>query len=95
MVRRCPICQAPAIIKTSWTPANPGRRFYCCSMSCGFITWYDPEMCPRSTQIIPRLLNSMNNLQATVNQQAIQARRLKFILVVSWFLFVVYLMKRI
>lgn len=95
MVRRCAVCQAPAIIRTSWTPANPGRRFYCCSGSCGFIHWYDPEMCPRATQIIPGLLNSMNDLRATVNQQAIHGRRLKFILGVSWLLFVVYLMKGI
>ncbi|PWA97237.1 zinc finger, GRF-type [Artemisia annua] len=89
---RCPRCNAHSIIRTSWTPTNPGRRFYCCSRTCGFIDWYDPEMCPRAVQIIPGLLNSMNELRATANQQAKQARRLKFILGVTWFVFVVYFM---
>ena len=89
---RCPRCNAPSIIRTSWTDTNPGRRFYCCSKSCGIIDWYDPEMCPRAVQIIPGLLRSMNVLRATANQQAIQARRWKLILVVSWVVFVVYFM---
>ena len=28
--RNC-FCGTPAIIRTSWTQANPGRRFYCCA----------------------------------------------------------------
>ncbi|PWA95014.1 haloacid dehalogenase-like hydrolase family protein [Artemisia annua] len=52
---RCNRCGAPTIIKTSWTPYNPGRRFYCCGKSVsshGIIDWYDPPMCARATQII-------------------------------------------
>ncbi|GJU33024.1 homeodomain-like protein [Tanacetum coccineum] len=32
-------------------------------LNCGIIDWYDPPMCERVVQIIPGLLNSMNNLQ--------------------------------
>ncbi|GJW08034.1 ALP1-like protein [Tanacetum coccineum] len=70
---------APSIVRTSWTNTNLGRRFYC--ERCGIIDWYDPEMCPRSIVIIPGLLRSMNALQATVSEQANQARILKLILV--------------
>ena len=28
--RNC-FCGHPAIIRTSWTQTNPGRRFYCCA----------------------------------------------------------------
>ncbi|GKE03308.1 zinc finger, GRF-type containing protein [Tanacetum coccineum] len=70
---RCTRCGAPSIVRTSWTNTNPGRRFYCCSVRCGIIDWYDPEMCPRSVMIIPGLLRSMNALQATVSEQANQA----------------------
>ncbi|GJS90696.1 hypothetical protein Tco_0773332 [Tanacetum coccineum] len=28
---RCNKCDSIGVIRTSWTPGNPGRRFYCCS----------------------------------------------------------------
>ncbi|GKC31654.1 hypothetical protein Tco_1038948 [Tanacetum coccineum] len=34
---RCTRCEAPSIVRTSWTNTNPGRRFYCCSVRCGII----------------------------------------------------------
>ncbi|PWA61534.1 hypothetical protein CTI12_AA372150 [Artemisia annua] len=86
---RCFRCGAPSIIRTSWTPTNPGRRFYCCSKTCGLIDWYDPEMCPRSKQIIPGLLNSMNQLQAQVNGNRVEAKWVKKVLVISWLIFLV------
>ncbi|XP_031096399.1 uncharacterized protein LOC116000450 [Ipomoea triloba] len=50
---------------TSWTNENPGRRFWLCldngmSKGCGFIQWFDPLMCKRSTRIIPGLLKRLN-----------------------------------
>ncbi|GKB99822.1 zinc finger, GRF-type containing protein [Tanacetum coccineum] len=65
---RCRICGSPCVIKTSWTPTNSGRRFFCCSKrgsNCGIIDWFDPLMCDRAVQIIPGLLRRMNDLQAT------------------------------
>ncbi|GJS28975.1 hypothetical protein Tco_0489595 [Tanacetum coccineum] len=50
----------------------------------GIIDWYDPPMCPRSVQIIPGLLRSMNDLQGQVQESSVQAKRLKMMLVFSW-----------
>ncbi|PWA39777.1 zinc finger, GRF-type [Artemisia annua] len=55
-----------AITRTSWTSANPGRRFYGCpdeGSSCRWIGWYDPKMCARSRMIIPGLLRGRNELE--------------------------------
>ncbi|GJY84099.1 hypothetical protein Tco_0497475 [Tanacetum coccineum] len=96
----CPNCNAQAVIRTSWTAINPGRRFSCCPGSCGIIEWYDDPMYLRAVQIIPGLLRNINalqtrsnELQSVMTEQAKQACRLKWILAISWFLFVAYLMK--
>nr|GEU98224.1 hypothetical protein [Tanacetum cinerariifolium] len=56
-----------AVIRTSWTNRNPGRHFYGCptlSPACvNFLRWFDPPMCQRSVQIIPRLLRACNELE--------------------------------
>nr|GEU53325.1 zinc finger, GRF-type [Tanacetum cinerariifolium] len=63
----CCACGLEAVIRTSWTNRNPGRRFYSCptlSSTCAnFLWWFDPLMCQRSVQIIPRLLRSRNELE--------------------------------
>ncbi|KAK9049659.1 hypothetical protein SSX86_031373 [Deinandra increscens subsp. villosa] len=54
-------CGRFAIVRTSKTDTNPGRRFYCCAeqgSNCGFFMWFDPPMCARSTELIPGLLKS-------------------------------------
>ncbi|KAL8197747.1 hypothetical protein R6Q57_024281 [Mikania cordata] len=59
-------CGKEAVIRTSWTSRNPGRRFYSCpdqGSNCSFITWVDPEMCPRSILIISGLLKSKNEAE--------------------------------
>ncbi|GKA75577.1 hypothetical protein Tco_0781955 [Tanacetum coccineum] len=66
---RCRICRSPGVIKTSWTPTNPGRCFYCCSkrgINYGIIDWFDPPMCDRAVKIIPGLLRTMNELQEII-----------------------------
>ncbi|GJW19704.1 zinc finger, GRF-type containing protein [Tanacetum coccineum] len=90
---RC-ICGAIAVIKTSWTNHNPGRRFYGCSlMECNrFVDWVDPAMCPRSVVIITGLLRSLNNHQARLRDVDQERSRLKKYLIVSWVLFLVYVM---
>ncbi|CAI9283648.1 unnamed protein product [Lactuca saligna] len=60
-----------ALVKTSWTPLNPGRRFYdfpTKDFVCGFIRWVDPPMCARSKTIIPGLLRNINTLEERCNR---------------------------
>ncbi|GJY59423.1 hypothetical protein Tco_0459315 [Tanacetum coccineum] len=97
---RCPSCKAQSIIRTSWTSVNPGRRFYCCPGTHGIIDWYDDPMCPRAVQIIPGLLRNINTLQASYEdlqskmfEQANETRKWKWILAISWFVFVGYFIK--
>ncbi|PWA87300.1 zinc finger, GRF-type [Artemisia annua] len=95
-------CGLPTVIRTTWRPANPGRRFYCCPKpepNDGFQDWVDPPMCARSVMIIPGLLNNMNQLQQTARESAAiarenasKARRFKIMLGLSWLFFVMYLM---
>ncbi|GER30052.1 GRF zinc finger containing protein, partial [Striga asiatica] len=59
-------CGRRAVIRTSWTTENPGRRFQACSNlseedpGCVFFDWYDPPMCRRAKALIPGLLKKMN-----------------------------------
>ncbi|KAJ0825832.1 putative DNA topoisomerase transcription factor GRF family [Helianthus annuus] len=60
-------CGKEAIILTSWTDNNPGRRFYGCpdqGSTCGFLGWYDLTRCQRCVDIIPGLLRARKNLEA-------------------------------
>ncbi|KAL2524849.1 zinc finger protein [Abeliophyllum distichum] len=90
-------CGTRIEMKTSWTQANPGRRFLTCQRrlvapfaqaslfifldifidtetviflqqngGCGFFSWCDPPMCPRSVEIIPGLLRSKNAYEEQV-----------------------------
>ncbi|PWA63815.1 zinc finger, GRF-type [Artemisia annua] len=59
-------CGKPAVVKTSWTNRNPGRRFFGCptiGSNCPFLGWLDPPICPRSVEIIPGLLRRINDFQ--------------------------------
>nr|KAJ0206247.1 hypothetical protein LSAT_V11C500249780 [Lactuca sativa] len=77
-------CGKMAIIRTSWTDKNPGRRFCGCpteGSKCRFIGWYDGPMCERSNAIIPGLLRTINKVKA-------HTTRLKIYLLCSWIFFV-------
>ncbi|KAG5626737.1 hypothetical protein H5410_011955, partial [Solanum commersonii] len=57
-------------LQTSWSKSNPGRRFWSCpcygvySKNCKFFRWRDKEeMDPRSSFILPRLVNKINELE--------------------------------
>ncbi|CAI9276362.1 unnamed protein product [Lactuca saligna] len=79
------IISREAVVRTSWTSANPGRRFLSCPQKgsrCRFLGWIDPPMCARSMLIIPGLLRNINNVNY-------QVARLKMCLFASWLLFVV------
>ncbi|GJV60432.1 hypothetical protein Tco_1466532 [Tanacetum coccineum] len=80
-----------AIIKTSWTNAHPGRRFYSCAIEgsqCRWIDWVDLPMCPRSVQIIPGLLRARNKHEASIQELSNQVSKLKKYLLISWLGFV-------
>ncbi|GKD88552.1 zinc finger, GRF-type containing protein, partial [Tanacetum coccineum] len=83
---RC-ACGLEAVIRTSWTNRNPGRRFYGCptlSPTCvNFLRWYDPPMCQRSVQIIPGLLRSRNELEEIVAMVEEKRRKLLKFLIIS------------
>ncbi|GKB93893.1 zinc finger, GRF-type containing protein [Tanacetum coccineum] len=80
MAVRC-VCGLEAVIRTSWTNQNPGRRFYgcpTCSLTCvNILRWYDPPMCQRSIQIIPWLLRSRNELEEILTM--VEEKRRKFL----------------
>nr|KAJ0192462.1 hypothetical protein LSAT_V11C800402040 [Lactuca sativa] len=81
-------CGNVAVVRTSWTSRNPGRRFYACpkmGSRCGFLGWFDPPMCQRSTVIIPGLLRTMNRYEVEVGQ-------LKMCLLASWVLFMLFVL---
>ncbi|PWA69707.1 zinc finger, GRF-type [Artemisia annua] len=63
-------CGNQAVMRTSWTHTNPGRRFWSCAQivtNCGFFLWFDPPMCARARAIIPGLLTARNALEALEN----------------------------
>ncbi|KAL8507117.1 hypothetical protein ACS0TY_017853 [Phlomoides rotata] len=61
-------CRRPAIMATTWKGDNVGRRFWGCGKYpnpgyCDFFQWRDTPICDRARQIIPGLLNKMNELR--------------------------------
>ncbi|KAL7590652.1 hypothetical protein Lser_V15G40320 [Lactuca serriola] len=71
-------CRKWAIVRTSWTDNNLGRRFWGCpdpNSSCGFIGWYDEPMCARSKVIIPGLLRTINKLRKAMDDIKEQASK--------------------
>ncbi|GER25167.1 GRF zinc finger containing protein [Striga asiatica] len=64
------LCGKYARMTTSWTSANPGRRYlHCEEKACTFWKWFDPPMCARSKEIIPGLLTKINRLEDETNRQ--------------------------
>ncbi|KAL8257927.1 hypothetical protein R6Q59_029968 [Mikania micrantha] len=65
-------CGRIAIIRTSWTSLNLGRRFHSCPRPVGqcrrFLGWVDPSMCPRAIDVIPGLLRAKNNTDEEVER---------------------------
>ncbi|KAK1430141.1 hypothetical protein QVD17_12682 [Tagetes erecta] len=72
-----PICSCGSCttIRTSWTEANPGRRFHCCRSGCGFVEWLDPKMCERSRIVIPGLLKRINECQELAITRASEVKK--------------------
>ncbi|KAL8249741.1 hypothetical protein R6Q59_006609 [Mikania micrantha] len=83
-------CGKEAVIRTSWTSRNPGRRFYSCPdqrSNCSFITWVDPKMCPISILIIPGLLKSKNEAERKCRVATEECKSLRKYLLISWVFF--------
>ncbi|CAA0829044.1 Unknown protein [Striga hermonthica] len=82
-------CQKRAVMKTSWTDHNPGRRYAACEKSrgnggCNYFSWIDPPMCPRSRQIIPGLLKRVNRLENELATRKSREKWLWGMMVLSW-----------
>ncbi|KAL2522825.1 uncharacterized protein Fot_26748 [Forsythia ovata] len=61
-------CGLVPVMKTSWTEANPGRRFWGCRMygkaqACKFFDWVDPAPEDRYKSIINGLLRKKNQAE--------------------------------
>ncbi|KAK3031464.1 hypothetical protein RJ639_036524 [Escallonia herrerae] len=69
-------CRKSPIIKTSWTPKNPGRKFMACGAEnedpCEYFIWIDPPMCERAVQVIPELLRRINGNAEEVRRLMVQ-----------------------
>ncbi|KAL8201073.1 hypothetical protein R6Q57_012412 [Mikania cordata] len=93
-------CGKEAIILTSWTNNNPGRRFYGCpdqGSKCRFIGWFDQNQCQRCMDIIMGLLRAKNNfavenknLQEQLKALKSEASKMRKMLVFSWIGFLIY-----
>ncbi|KAI7746910.1 hypothetical protein M8C21_018572 [Ambrosia artemisiifolia] len=59
-------CGREAIVRTSWTSKNPGRRFYSCPIKAsqcgGFLCWVEPD------NVIAGLLRSKNELEGSITE---------------------------
>ncbi|KAK6121613.1 hypothetical protein DH2020_044640 [Rehmannia glutinosa] len=75
-------CGLNASLKTSWTKANPGRKFWSCPKFgqdgyCGHFKWAEEELCQRAKQIIPGLLAKINKLQQQIEESQTKEEQLK------------------
>ncbi|PIN21872.1 DNA topoisomerase [Handroanthus impetiginosus] len=80
-------CRKVARLRTSWTDANPGRRFFNCSSTasgCDFFCWKDPPMCNRVLLVIPGLLRKLNQIENELSNMKKKVKILYFLLLISW-----------
>ncbi|KAG8382761.1 hypothetical protein BUALT_Bualt05G0110900 [Buddleja alternifolia] len=87
-------CGQLAKVKTSWTDGNSARRFFGCQSyeengGCGFFSWLDPPMCERSKNVIPGLLRSIRSMEEAERKANKRERKLRFLLIASWVMFIV------
>ncbi|KAK4419797.1 hypothetical protein Salat_2392600 [Sesamum alatum] len=69
-------CGIPAVMRTSWTPTNPGRRFRGClgksGHYCSTFEWVDEPGCERCMTVIPGLLRRLS--RSTADAKAFEER---------------------
>ncbi|GJT78830.1 zinc finger, GRF-type containing protein [Tanacetum coccineum] len=89
-------CGLPAVTRTSWIDANPGRRFLGCpqieGQRCIYFGLLDPPMCQRALMIIPGLLRASNRLEADMMVLVQANMKLKKYLILSWVPFALFLL---
>ncbi|KAL4351750.1 hypothetical protein GQ457_06G019870 [Hibiscus cannabinus] len=61
-------CGLDADLRTSWSNANPGRRFFGCSKygagrNCNFFLWCDPEIGNRERTVLVGLLKKIRKME--------------------------------
>ncbi|KAK9066297.1 hypothetical protein SSX86_013618 [Deinandra increscens subsp. villosa] len=92
-------CGKEALIQTSRTSRNPGRRFYGCpdqAAGCGFFVWIEHVKCSRCYDVIPAIMSEKHKLQMELKVAEMKAEYLKRYLIMTWagfFLIVIALMK--
>ncbi|KAL0398913.1 UNVERIFIED_CONTAM: hypothetical protein Sradi_2234600 [Sesamum radiatum] len=73
-------CGRRAVIRTSWTDMNLGRRFSSCRDynrgGCRFFSWEDPPMCRRAQAVIPGLLRKKNEMELEILKLKTHNKRL-------------------
>ncbi|CAL8161466.1 unnamed protein product [Prunus armeniaca] len=91
-------CGKIARLQTSWTEANPLRRFHVCPNSsgrrkkgCGFFVWVDVEFPPREKALVSWLLRRLKELEKDVGHCQARERKLMGWLILSWGLVMVVL----
>ncbi|XP_050229254.1 uncharacterized protein LOC126678400 [Mercurialis annua] len=67
-------CNQPAVLKTAWTQANPGRRFFGChgyqsGGGCDYFYWFDQALPSRTKSILAGLLEKVEKNE-TENKKA-------------------------
>ncbi|CAL2248167.1 unnamed protein product [Prunus armeniaca] len=90
---RC-FCGKIARLQTSWTEANPLRRFHVCPNSsglmqrrkkgCGFFVWVDVEFLPREKALVSWLLRRLKELEKDIGHRQARERKLMSWLILSW-----------
>ncbi|WOH12726.1 hypothetical protein DCAR_0832234 [Daucus carota subsp. sativus] len=74
-------CGLSPVLRTSWTDANPGRRFWGCS--CNFHLWHDPAVGDRAKNIIPGLLRKIQRLEEEMKRNRKKEKMLVFCLITT------------
>ncbi|KAK4581740.1 hypothetical protein RGQ29_025060 [Quercus rubra] len=64
-------CSERPVLVVSWTPENPGRRFYECpnywvGRKCKFFQWHDNEIYKRDKVLIPEQRRQILTLEADI-----------------------------
>ncbi|KAL7132016.1 hypothetical protein ABFS83_12G044100 [Erythranthe nasuta] len=79
------LCGFDVVVQTSWTTANPGRRFVTYptrgANKCKFFYWCDSKVCDRAKAIIPGLLDKINTLQSSLTTEKKHLRKWKHIVI--------------
>ncbi|KAM0051735.1 putative transcription factor GRF family [Helianthus debilis subsp. tardiflorus] len=92
-------CGLPSVLRTSYTRANPGRRFHYClirgSRGCGFVAWAAPPpphpTCPNYSEVSAEL-ERMIRINEDAGKTIAENKRLKVLILMSWMLFVIYVL---